>query len=167
MSTVNLGGKPIRVEGNFPKPGQTAPAFSLVNKDLEDITLESFAGKRKILNIVPSLDTPTCAKSTIKLNEAVNKMKNAVVLVIASDLPFAMSRFCGNEGLNHVITLSTMRGRDFHKNYGVMIMDPPLRGVTARALIVLDEANKVLHAELVSEIKDEPNYDAALAALAS
>lgn len=165
MNTVNLGGKPIRVDGNFPKPGQAAPAFSLVNKDLEDVTLETFAGKRKILNIVPSLDTPTCALSTVRLNQEVNKMNNAVVLVISSDLPFAMSRFCGSEGLDNVISLSTMRGRDFHKNYGVMIMDPPLRGVTARALIVLDEANKVLHAELVSEIKDEPDYDAALAAL--
>lgn len=167
MTTVTLAGKPIRVDGNFPKPGQTAPDFLLVNKDIEDVTLESFAGKRKILNIVPSLDTPTCALSTVRLNQEVNKMKNAVVLVISSDLPFAMSRFCGSEGLENVTNLSTMRGRDFHKNYGVMIMDPPLRGVTARALLVLDEANKVLHAELVSEIKNEPNYEAALAALKS
>lgn len=149
----------------FPQPGKIAPNFSLVDKDLEDVSLASFTGKRKILNIIPSIDTPVCARSTIKFNQEAARLENTVVLIISADLPYAMSRFCIAENLPQVITLSTMRGRDFHKNYGVMIMDPPLRGLTARALIVLDENNKVLHSELVAEIKTEPNYEAALTAL--
>jgi thiol peroxidase len=122
-----------------------------------------FAGKKKILNIVPSLDTPVCAKSTKVFNDAA--VGNTVVLIIAADLPFAMSRFCGAENTGNVVTLSTMRGAEFMKNYGVAITSGPLAGITARAVVVLDENNKVLHAELVPEIKQEPNYDAALAAL--
>jgi thiol peroxidase len=136
----------------------------LVDKDLKDVSLSSFWGKRKILNIVPSLDTPVCQASARKFNEAVGGIPNTVVLVISADLPFAQNRFCGAEGLKHVITLSTMRGRDFHKDYGVMIMDPPLSGLTARAVVVLDENDKVVYSELVPEIKQEPNYEAALAA---
>ncbi len=165
MATVTLGGGPVNVAGNFPKKGDTAPDFSLTAKDLKDVGLKDFAGKRKVLNIVPSLDTPTCAKSTRVFNEKASGMDNAVVLVIAADLPFAMGRFCGAEGLNNVITLSTFRNRDFHGKYGVDITDGPLKGLTARGVVVLDEGNKVLHAELVPEIKNEPNYDAALAAL--
>lgn len=163
MATVTLGGKPIEVAGNFPKAGDTAPDFKLVNKDLADVGLEEFAGKRKILNIVPSLDTPVCATSTKKFNE--NNAPNTVVLVISADLPFAQGRFCGAEGMNNVITLSTMRGWNFKKDYGVDIHSGPLTGVCARAVVVLDENNKVLHAELVREIKQEPDYDAALAVL--
>ena len=129
------------------------------------MSLETFAGKRKVLNIVPSLDTPTCAKSTRHFNEEASKLNNTVVLVISADLPFAQSRFCGAEGLNNVITLSTMRGAEFMKNYGVAIIDSPLGGVTARAVVVLDANDKVLYTELVPEIKNEPNYNAALAAL--
>lgn len=162
MSTVTLGGTPIEVTGNFPKVGDTAPDFKLVNKDLADVGLGEFAGKRKILNIVPSLDTPVCATSTKKLNAAASD--NVAVIVISADLPFAQSRFCGAEAPN-VYTLSTMRGWDFKVNYGVNIHTGPIAGVTARALIVLDENNKVLHAELVPEIKQEPDYDAALAVL--
>ena len=162
---VTHAGNPIKIEGIFPKAGDKAPAFALVNKDLKDVTLADFAGKKKVLNIVPSLDTPTCAKSTRVFNEKANSMNNTVVLVIAADLPFAMSRFCGAEGLNNVVTLSTMRGAEFMKNYGVAIASGLLAGVTARAVVVLDENDKVLHAELVPEIKNEPNYDAALAAL--
>ena len=114
---------------------------------------------------MPSLDTPTCATSTRKFNEAAGKLENTVVLVISADLPFAMSRFCATEGLNNVVTLSTMRGREFLKNYGVAITTGPLAGVSARAVVVLDADNRVVHAELVPEIKNEPNYDAALAAL--
>jgi thiol peroxidase len=165
MATVNLGGNPVNVAGNFPKKGDTAPEFTLTAKDLKEMGLKDFAGKRKVLNIVPSLDTPTCAKSTRVFNEKASSLNNTVVLVIAADLPFAMGRFCGAEGLNNVITLSTFRNRDFHGKYGVDITDGPLRGVTARGVVVLDENNKVLHAELVPEIKEEPNYDAALAAL--
>jgi thiol peroxidase len=165
MATVTLGGNPVNVAGNFPKKGDTVPEFSLTAKDLKDVGLKDYAGKRKVLNIVPSLDTPTCAKSTRVFNEKASSLNNTVVLVIAADLPFAMGRFCGAEGLNNVITLSTFRNRDFHGKYGVDITDGPLRGVTARGVVVLDENNKVLHSELVPEIKQEPNYEAALAAL--
>lgn len=165
MTTVNLGGNPIQLSGQFPQPGQSAAAFSLVAADLSNKTLKDFAGKRKVLNIVPSLDTPTCATSTRKFNERASNLPNTVVLVISADLPFAMNRFCTTEGLKNVIPLSTMRGREFMANYGVEILDGPLAGVTARAVVVLDENDKVIHAELVPEIKSEPNYDAALAAL--
>jgi len=164
MATVTLGGEPISVGGNFPRVGDSAHSFMLVDKELKDVSLSSFWGKRKILNIVPSLDTPTCQASARKFNELASSIPNTVVLVISADLPFAQNRFCGAEGLNNVITLSTMRGRDFHKDYGVMIMDPPLSGLTARAVVVLDENDKVVWSELVPEIKQEPNYDAALAA---
>lgn len=160
---VTLGGTPIDVSGSFPKVGDTAPDFKLVNKDLADVSLADFAGKKKILNIVPSLDTPVCAISTKKFNGAA--VGNTAVLIISADLPFAMSRFCGAESTNNVTTLSTMRGAEFMKNYGVAITSGPLAGVTARAVIVLDENNKVLHTELVPEIKQEPDYEAALAAL--
>lgn len=164
-STVTLGGNPVQVSGDLPKKGQAAPAFSLVGKDLADVTLASFAGKRKVLNIFPSIDTPTCATSVRKFNESASKLANTVVLCISADLPFAQSRFCGAEGLENVVTLSTMRGRDFLEAYGVAIASGPLVGVAARAVVVLDENDKVLHSDLVSEIKNEPNYDAALKAL--
>ncbi len=160
---VTLGGTPIDVSGSFPRVGDTAPDFKLVNKDLADVSLADFAGKKKLLNIVPSLDTPVCAVSTKKFNDAA--VGNTAVLIISADLPFAMSRFCGAESANNVTTLSTMRGAEFMANYGVAITSGPLCGVTARAVVVLDENNKVLHAELVPEIKQEPDYDAALAAL--
>ncbi len=160
---VTLAGNPIDVAGSFPKVGDTAPDFKLVNKDLADVSLADFAGKKKILNIVPSLDTPVCATSTKKFNAAASD--KVAVLVISADLPFAMSRFCGAEGAHNVVTLSTMRGAEFMKNYGVAITSGPLAGITARAVVVLDESNKVLHAELVPEIKQEPDYVAALAAL--
>ncbi|OIR06786.1 thiol peroxidase [mine drainage metagenome] len=165
MTTVNLGGKPIHLAGQFPQPGQNAVPFSLVATDLSDKTLKDFAGKRKVLNIVPSLDTPTCATSTRKFNERAGSLPNTVVLVISADLPFAMNRFCTTEGLKNVVSLSTMRGREFLKDYGVEITDGPLAGVSARAVVVLDENDKVIHAELVPEIKQEPNYDAALVVL--
>jgi thiol peroxidase len=165
MATVTLGGEPVSVAGNFPRVGDTAHSFMLVDKDLNDVSLSRFKGKRKVLNIVPSLDTPVCAESTRKFNAVASGLKNTVVLVISADLPFAQNRFCGAEGLDKVITLSTMRGRDFHKDFGVLITDYPLAGLTARAVIVLDEDDKVLYAELVPEIKQEPNYDAALQAL--
>ena len=165
MATVTLRGNPVNFGGNFPKTGDSAPDFKLTAGDLSDVSLASYAGKRKVLNIVPSLDTPTCAKSARVFNEKASAMNNTVVLVIAADLPFAMSRFCGAEGLKDVVTLSTFRGKDFHTKYGVDIADGPLRGLTARGVVVLDENNKVTHAELVPEIAQEPNYDAALAAL--
>ena len=165
-NTVTLGGNPIQLTGSFPQKGQTAPAFSLVSKDLADVALASFSGKRKVLNIFPSIDTPTCATSVRKFNESASKLADTVVLCISSDLPFAQARFCGAEGLANVVTLSTMRGREFLENYGVAISSGPLTGVSARAVVVLDENNQVLHSELVGEIADEPNYAAALNALA-
>jgi len=165
MANVTLGGNPITVSGNFPKKGDTAPDFTLTAKDLKDVGLKDFAGKRKVLNIVPSLDTPVCVKSTRVFNEKAGAAPNTVVLVISADLPFAASRFCTAEGINNVVTLSTVRGGDFKAKYGVDITSGPLKGVTARGVVVLDANNKVLHAELVPEIKQEPNYDAALAAL--
>ena len=165
MSQVTLGGNPIDVNGTFPSAGQQAPEFTLVGTDLGDVKLANFAGKRKVLNIVPSLDTPTCATSTRKFNEAAGKLSNTVVVVVSGDLPFAMKRFCTTEGIENVTSASTFRGHEFAQAYGVDITSGPLRGLTARAVVVLDENNKVLHSELVSEIKEEPNYDAALAAL--
>jgi thioredoxin-dependent peroxiredoxin len=165
-NTVTLGGNAVQVEGDLPQKGQTAPAFTLVAKDLADTALASFAGKRKVLNIFPSIDTPTCATSVRKFNQSANDLPNTVVLCISADLPFAQSRFCGAEGLSNVVTLSTLRGAEFIKNYGVALASGPLAGLTARAVVVLDENDKVLHAELVSEIKNEPDYAAALAVLA-
>ena len=160
---ITLGGNPITVAGNFPKVGDTAPNFKLVSGDLSEVSLSDFAGKKKLLNIVPSLDTGVCAMSTKKFNDAA--VEGVVTLVISADLPFAQGRFCGAEGTKNIVTLSTMRGAEFKRNYGVDITDGPLAGVTARAVVVLDENNKVLYSELVPEIKSEPNYEAALAAL--
>jgi thiol peroxidase len=161
-SIVTLGGNPVRVAGNFPRAGQTAPAFSLVGKDLADVSLDRFDGKRKILNIFPSIDTGVCATSVRTFNKRAGELPNAVVLCISADLPFAQARFCGAEGLDNVITLSLMRGREFLENYGVELVSGPLAGVAARAVVVLDERNEVLYSELVAEIKTEPDYDAAI-----
>lgn len=163
-STVTLGGNPVEVAGSLPKTGATAPNFTLVGQDLADITLASFAGKRKVLNIFPSLDTPTCATSVRRFNQAAGDLPDTVVLCISADLPFAQARFCGAEGLNNVVTLSTMRGKSFLEDYGVSISSGPLVGVAARAVVVLDRDNKVLHTELVPKIEDEPDYEAALSA---
>ena len=165
MATVTLKGHPVRVDGQLPAVGDTAPAFALVKGDLSDATLASFGQQRKILNIFPSIDTPTCATSVRTFNARASALPDTVVLCISADLPFAQARFCGAEGLSNVVTLSTMRGREFLDNYGVAIAAGPLAGVSARAVLVLDENNVVLHSELVSEIKNEPNYAAALAVL--
>ncbi len=162
---VTLFGNVVEVAGELPQPGHPAPAFTLVNKDLADVALASFAGQRKVLNIFPSLDTPTCATSVRRFNQAASRLVDTVVLCISVDTPFAQARFCGAEGLDQVITLSTLRGRAFLQAYGVAIASGPLAGAAARAVIVLDKDDTVLHVELVAEIADEPNYDAALAAL--
>jgi thiol peroxidase len=164
-TTVTRGGIPATVEGHFPKQGETAPQFSLVDKDLKDVTLASFSGKRKILNIFPSIDTPTCAMSVRQFNAKANGLADTVVLCISADLPFAQTRFCGAEGLQNVVNLSTLRGREFLENYGVAITSGPLSGLAARAVVVLDQNDRVIHSQLVSEIKTEPDYAAALAAL--
>ncbi|MDH4567435.1 thiol peroxidase [Pseudomonas sp. BN414] len=165
MAQVTLKGNPINVDGQLPQKGQQAPAFSLVGGDLADVTLASLSGKRKVLNIFPSIDTPTCATSVRKFNVEASKLPNTVVLCISADLPFAQKRFCGAEGLENVVNLSTMRGASFLKDYGVAIASGPLAGIAARAVVVLDENDNVLHSELVGEIADEPNYAAAIAAL--
>lgn len=165
MATVTLKGGPVQVSGTFPTQGSAAPDFSLVNNSLADVALADYAGKRKILNIFPSVDTPTCAMSVRQFNEKASSLDNTVVLCISADLPFAQARFCGAEGINNVVGLSTLRHQEFLTNYGVAIADGPLAGLAARAVVVLDEQNKVLHSELVAEIADEPNYDTALAAL--
>lgn len=165
MTQVTLRGTPVQVDGQLPQVGQQAPAFTLVGAGLADVNLASLAGKRKVLNIFPSIDTPTCAASVRTFNASASKLANTVVLCISADLPFAQARFCGAEGLENVVNLSTMRGSDFLKDYGVAIADGPLAGVAARAVVVLDENDKVLHNELVAEIGSEPNYEAALAVL--
>ena len=162
---VHFQGNPVPVAGHFPQAGEQAKPFNLVAKDLSDVSLSQYAGKRKVLNIFPSIDTGVCAASVRKFNERSGEADNTVVLCISADLPFAQSRFCGAENVNNVVTLSTLRGAEFIENYGVAIADGPLKGLTARAVVVLDADNKVLHAELVPEIKQEPDYAAALAVL--
>jgi thioredoxin-dependent peroxiredoxin len=165
MATITLQGNEIHTNGDLPKVGDNAPDFSLVNAELGDVSLATYKGKKKLLSIVPSLDTPVCATSTKKFNETAKEKSDTVFLMIAADLPFAMSRFCTAEGTDNVIALSMMRSRKFAKDYGVLIEDGPLAGITARALVVIDENDKVIYSELVPEIAQEPNYDAALAAL--
>jgi thiol peroxidase len=165
-STVNLKGGPVEIGGTFLQKGQTAPDFNLADKGRADVTLANFAGKRKVLNIFPSIDTPTCATSVRTFNQQAAKLNNTVVLCISADLPFAQNRFCSAEGIENVQTLSSFRNSAaFAESYGVAIKTSSLAGLTARAVIVLDENNKVLHSELVGEITEEPNYDAALAVL--
>ncbi|MDA3914795.1 thiol peroxidase [Oleiagrimonas sp.] len=166
MSKVAFQGNPVQVDGTFPQVGHQAPEFSLVSGDLKDLGLDAFAGKRKVLNIFPSVDTGVCAASVRRFNELAGTLDNTVVLCISADLPFAQGRFCGAEGLDHVTMLSTMRGEAFLVDYGVALAEGPLAGVAARAVVVLDEDNRVLHAELVSEITHEPDYEAALKPLA-
>lgn len=163
--TVQLKGNPLSVVGQLPKAGESAKPFTLLAKDLSDISLSDYAGKRKVLNIFPSIDTGVCATSVRTFNKLAGDIKNTVVLCISADLPFAQARFCGAEGLENVVTLSTFRGTDFKKEYGVEMLDGPLKGLTARAVVVLDEQDKVIYSELVKEITTEPDYDAALAAL--
>lgn len=166
MATITMRGNPVHTNGELPRIGSTAPGFRLVGADLKDVTPASFAGKRKVLNIFPSIDTPTCAMSVRQFNQRAAGLRNAVVLCVSADLPFAQKRFCGAEGIENVVTLSMMRDRHFAKDYGVLLEDGPLAGITARAVVVLDENDRVLHAELVAEISQEPDYEAALKALA-
>jgi thiol peroxidase len=165
MANVTLKGNPIHTNGELPAVGSQAPDFRLVAGDLSDVSLATYAGKRKILSIVPSLDTPTCATSTRKFNERASSLDNTVVLVISADLPFAQGRFCTTEGLDNVVPLSLMRSKHFAKDYGVLISDGPLEGVSARAVVVVDENDKVVYTQLVGEIGDEPDYDKVIEAL--
>jgi thiol peroxidase len=165
MASVKFKGNPVHVDGQFPKVGDKAPAFRLVAGDLSEKSLSDFAGKRKVLNIFPSIDTGVCAASVRHFNKDAAGLQNAVVLCISADLPFAQARFCGAEGIENVVMLSMMRGRAFLKDYGVAMTDGPLAGLAARSVVVLDEDDKVIHAQLVDELTHEPDYDAALKAL--
>lgn len=165
MATITLKGNPVHTQGDMPKVGARAPDFNLVDGNLGDKTLGDYKGKKKLLNIVPSLDTPTCALSTKKFNDFAKDHTDTVILIISADLPFAQKRFCGNENLENVVPLSLMRGENFAKDYGVLIQDGPLAGITARAVVVIDENDKVAYTELVPEIVNEPDYEKALAAL--
>lgn len=165
MSQVTLHGNPVQVAGTLPAIGMKAPAFTLTDGELNEKTLADFPGKKKILNIFPSLDTPTCAQSVRSFNEQAGGRSDTVVLCISADLPFAQSRFCGAEGLDNVITLSTFRHPEFLRDYGVLLADGALAHLAARAVIVLDEHDQVRYVQLVPEIADEPDYAAALAAL--
>lgn len=164
MANITHRGNPITTNGELPAVGSRAPDFKLTTAELADVSLADFRGKRKVMNIVPSLDTPTCATSTRKFNEKAGQMPNTVVLVISSDLPFAMRRFCTTEGLQNVVPLSLMRSRRFAKDYGVLIQDGLMAGICARAVVVLDENDTVTYTQLVPEIRQEPDYDQALAA---
>ena len=163
MATITLNSDPIHTNGDLPAVGDAAPAFTLTDGELADKGLGDFAGKKKLLNIVPSLDTPVCAVSTGKFNEAAKANADLAVLIVSADLPFAMSRFCGEKGIENVTNLSMMRNRNFAKDYGVLIQDGPLAGITARAVVVIDENDRVVYTEMVPEIAQEPDYDAALA----
>ena len=164
MSKVTLQGNPVEIGGSFPAAGAAAPALSLAAGDLSDKTLADFAGKRKVLNIFPSVDTNVCAQSVRTFNERASSLDNAVVLCISADLPFAQARFCGAEGLDDVVTASAFRSA-FGEDYGVTMADGPLAGLLARAVVVIGADGVVRHTELVPEITDEPDYDAALAVL--
>lgn len=164
MAKITLQGNPFQTNGELPAPGAAAPDFQLTKSDLSTATLGSYAGMTKVLNIFPSIDTPVCAQSVRTFNQRASEKDGVVVLNISQDLPFAQSRFCGAEGLSGVETLSGFKS-GFAKDYGVMIADGPFSHLTARAVVVLDADNKVMHSELVEEIANEPNYDAALSAI--
>ena len=165
MARITLKGTPFETAGTLPAPGSQAPDFRLVDGDMNDVTLATYQGKKKILSINPSLDTPVCAATARAFHERAAALGGAVVLVITADLPFAQKRFCSAEGLDGVVPLSMMRSKTFAKDYGVLIQNGPLEGITARAIVVIDEGDRVLHSQLTPEIADEPDYDAALAAL--
>jgi thioredoxin-dependent peroxiredoxin len=165
MATITLQGNEFHTAGELPRVGSKAPDFTLTDRDLNDVSLSRWMGSKKLLSIFPSVDTPVCAESTRKFNDYARTHEDSMMLMISADLPFAQKRFCGAEGLENVVTLSTMRSSDFARGYGVLISDGPLAGLTARAVVVLDENDTVVHAELVPEIGQEPDYDAALKAL--
>ena len=166
MATITLGGNPINTIGNLPVKGVKAPEFKLTKTDLSDLTLSGLSGKRVVLNIFPSLDTDICAASVRKFNASASGLKNTVVVCASRDLPFAHKRFCVAEGLENVISASELRDSHFGKDYGVRIIDGPFSGLLSRAVIVLDEAGKVIYSEQVPEIAQEPDYEAALKVLA-
>lgn len=163
-TTITLKGNEVHTIGTLPEVGTTIRDFALVDSGLHVKTLENFEGKKKVFNIFPSIDTPTCASSARKFNEQASALENTVVINVSKDLPFALGRFCAAEGLDNVETLSDFRS-SFGDDYEVTITDSPMKGLLSRAVIVTDENNKVVYTEQVGEIADEPDYEAALAAL--
>jgi thiol peroxidase len=166
MASITLKGNTIHTIGELPKVGTKAPEFKLTKGDLSDGSLQDFSGKRVILNIFPSIDTAVCATSVKTFNEKASQLTNTTILCISADLPFAHGRFCGAEGIKNVITMSEMRDKNFSESYGLRIQDGPLAGLTARAVVVIDEKGTVVYTELVPEITQEPNYEKALSSLA-
>ena len=162
---TKLGPNTANLIGTLPAVGSAAPSFRLTANDMSDKTLNDFTGKNIILNIFPSIDTGTCATSTRKFNQYLASLQNTVVLCISKDLPFAQKRFCGTEGIDKAITLSDFRDRGFGKAYGVELTDSSFAGLFARAIVVIDPAGKVKYTELVPQVGEEPNYDAALKAI--
>ena len=165
MAQVTLQGNPFHTSGSLPGIGEAAPDFRLVKTDLSETTLKDLAGKRVVLNVFPSLDTPTCATSVRTFNRRASEAPNTVVLCVSMDLPFAAARFCTTEGLANVVPASAFRAPEFGQAYGLTLVEGPLKGLLARAVLVVDEKGVVKHAQLVPEIAHEPDYDAALAAL--
>lgn len=165
MAKITFKGNPVATSGELPKVGSQAPAYSLTKIDLGPVTNQDLAGKNVVLNIFPSIDTGVCATSVRKFNVEAAKLPNTVVLCVSKDLPFAQKRFCGAEGIDKVQMASWYKGQDFGKDYGVTMTDGPLAGLFARAVVVIDAKGKVVHSELVPEIAQEPNYQAAIAAV--
>jgi thiol peroxidase len=165
MSQITLKGNPIHTCGTLPAVGSQAADFVLTKTDFADVSLQNFAGKKIVLNIFPSIDTPVCATSVRRFNTEAAKLKNTVVLCVSVDLPFAHNRFCGAEGMQNVIPVSELRKRKFGEDYGVRIIDGPLAGLFSRAVVVIDEKGKVIYTEQVPEIAQEPNYETALKVL--
>jgi thiol peroxidase len=166
MAHITFQGDPVNTSGDLPATGAAAPDFNLTKTDLTDVTKADLAGKKVVLNIFPSIDTPVCSVSVRRFNMEIEKHPNAVVLSVSRDLPFAHARFCTAEGLNNVIPAAVLRDPDFGARYGVDIVDGPLAGLLARAVVVLDEGGTVIYSQLVPEIGEEPDYDGALSALA-
>jgi thiol peroxidase len=164
MAETALGGNPVHTVGELPTVGSPSPSFTITKGDLSEVTVDDYAGQRVILNIFPSVDTPTCATSVRTFNEKASSLDNTVVVCVSADLPFAQGRFCGAEGLTNVVTASTFRS-DFGTAFGVTLADGKLAGLLARAVVVLDEHGTVIHSQLVPEIAQEPNYDAAIESL--
>jgi len=165
MATITLKGTPIETIGDLPQVGETAPGFRLTKRDLSETNFNDFVGKRIVLNIFPSIDTPVCATSVRRFNVEASKLENSVVLCVSADLPFAHERFCGAEGIDDVLSVSSFRSEAFGKDYGVEITSGPLAGLLSRAIVIIDESGKVIYTEQVPEVAQEPNYEAALTAL--
>lgn len=165
MPEITFKNNPVQITGELPKVGEPAPDFLLTKTDLSDMSLKDVSGKKIILNIFPSIDTPVCSTSVRRFNEDISKFDNAIVICVSMDLPFAHARFCETEGIENVIAVSEMRNREFGDNYGVRMKDGPLAGLFARAIVVIDEYLKVVYTQLVGEITEEPDYDGALKTL--